>query len=232
MLFVLDGLDLKERNEVQAIVSSLKGKARAIMSISSNGDADSGAKMARNWSGSQVILNGPLANRERTEILGKLFDRLVAKKRPAKLDIITLRQASESPLYLSVVASYIASLIAIYKKPASLKELQKDAVSLVAYDFLPVIEKIAGEQQVRNFLEVVMQEPTGRTKKDVHVILSKCGVPMVEYTLRALTDSFRPFSDPVNRSFPSPRRRADAFFPVTSRPRRICSLEVSRVGFC
>ena len=199
VLFILDGLSFEERNEVQAIVSGVKGKARAIMSISSSGDADQGAKMAREWSGSQVILNGPLANQERTEILGKLFDRLGAKKKPANVDVITLRHASESPLYLTVVASYISSLVSIYKKPAPLKDLEKDAINLIACNFLPVLEQVAGEQQVRHFIEVVMQEPMGRAKKDVQGVLAKCGVAVTENTLRTLFDSFRPFSDPTNK---------------------------------
>jgi len=68
------------------------------------------------------------------------------------------------------------------------------------HDFLPVIEKVAGEANVRIFLEVVMQEPGGRIKKDVHAILFKCGYPITDATLRVLTDAFRPFSDPVHSS--------------------------------
>ncbi len=45
--------------------------------------------------------------------------------------------------------------------------------------------------------QVIIQEPTGRLKKDVHAILYKCGIVISEHNLRVLNDAFRPFSDPV-----------------------------------
>ena len=86
----------------------------------------------------------------------QLNSRLGAKKKPANLDTITLRESAGSPLYLAVVAAYIRSLCTMYQRPTSLRLLRQETVDVVVHDFLPVIEEVAGAQNVTTFLEVCM----------------------------------------------------------------------------
>lgn len=199
VLLILDGLSQEERAEMRRVVLMFAGKVRVIMVVDTNSVLQSALSVDRSHNqqrDTQVLVVPPLALDERTQIMGRLMERLGPRNRPSNLEVLTQRESAEYPLYLVLVVGYIQACMALHIAPKPLRKLKHGAVELIRSDYLPLVHSALGEEPVRMFLAIITQEPMGLTKKEIQMIMVQCGMVLPESTHRLLSDSFRPLSDP------------------------------------
>jgi len=151
VLFVLDGLDKEERDEVRRIVVQFPGRCRAIMTAHETARPALLAK-ARETSRHvppQVVMACPLNNIERHEILMELLKRTGAKRLPTNLNCVTNHAHSAAPLYLKCLAACVKAHIGLQIRPPPMSSYFPHLVHLLSHNFLAVLDEHFGQLTIQ-----------------------------------------------------------------------------------
>ena len=151
VLFVLDGLDKEERDEVRRIVVQFPGRCRAIMTAHETARPALLAK-ARETSRHvppQVVMACPLNNIERHEILMELLKRTGAKRLPTNLNCVTNHAHSAAPLYLKCLAACVKAHIGLQIHPPPMSSYFPHLVHLLSHNFLAVLDEHFGQLTIQ-----------------------------------------------------------------------------------
>ena len=151
VLFVLDGLDRDEWNEVRRIVVQFPGRCRAIMSVHDSARPSLSAKTRETFRQMppQIVMACPLNIFERHEMLMELLRRTGAARLPTNLNCVTNHPHSAAPIYLKCLAACIKAHMHLQIKPPVMSSYFPHLVHLLNHNFLAMLDDQFGQLTVQ-----------------------------------------------------------------------------------